>query len=167
MRVSCPGIVDGEFAGRFGSGGTVFVNTMPGLSPPLEIADAPEGTVTFALVMDDYDAIPVCGFNWIHWTACDIRSTSIPEGASHNDPGFTEGCNSWCSALDELTVEEATGYGGPAPPDRPHRYTLTVYALDTELGLERGFRLNELRFAMEGHVLAQSTVIGTYRPSGQ
>lgn len=166
MRLSCPGIVDGMFLDKYGSKGTVFVNGMPGLSVPFEIHDAPEGTVTFAVVLDDYDAIPVCGFDWIHWTVCDLRDTTVEEGASHRDPGFTEGCNSFHSAVGELSVEQATGYGGMAPPDRPHRYTLKAYALDTELGLPRGFMMNDLYFAMQGHVLAHAKVVGTYSPDG-
>ena len=68
----------------------------------------------------------------------------MAEGESHNSPDFTEGCNSWHSVAGENTVEQATGYGGSAPPDKEHRYTLKVYALDTVLDLKRGFRLNEL-----------------------
>lgn len=167
MKVSSPGIVDGRFLDRYGSKGDVQFNGMPGLSVPVEIAEAPEGTVSFALILDDYDAIPVCGFDWVHWTACDIASPSIPEGASHNSPGFTEGCNSWHSIADSLTVEQATGYGGMAPPDKEHRYTLKAFALDCKLGLPQGFLLNELYFAMQGHVLAHATAVGRYSPAGQ
>ncbi len=85
-----------------------------------------------------------------------------PEGAAHNHPAFTEGANCWFSALDELTREQATGYGGPAPPNGMHRYTLKVYALDTVLDLPSGFRLNDLMFAMDGHVLAHCKTIGRY-----
>ena len=39
-----------------------------------------------------------------------------------------------------------------------------VYALDTELGLERGFFLNDLYFAMKGHILAHPETVGKYSP---
>ena len=164
MKLTSPGIVDGAFLDKYGAKGTVFVNGMPGLSVPFEIEDAPEGTVSFAAVMDDYDAVPVCGFDWVHWTLCDLKKPSVAEGESHNDPDFTEGCNSWHSVADDLTVEQATGYGGMAPPDKPHRYTLKVFALDCELGLSDGFRLNELYFGMKGHILAHAEIMGLYSP---
>ncbi len=164
MKVTSSAVVDGWIQDKYGCKGETFVNGMPGLSMPFEIIDEPEGTKSFAVVFDDYDAIPVCGFDWVHWTIADLKRTSVEEGESHNCPDFTEGCNSWHSVAGENSIEQATGYGGPAPPDREHRYTLKVYALDTVLGLKRGFRLNELYFAMQGHVLAHAKLIGLYAP---
>jgi hypothetical protein len=164
MRVESSGIENGCFLDRYGSKGSEYVHGMPSLSVPFEIIDAPAGTKSFAVVLDDYDAVPVCGFNWIHWLVCDLKRTSVKEGESHRSKDFTEGCNSWHSIADDLTVEQATGYGGMAPPDREHRYTLKVYALDCELGLPSGFRMNDLYFAMKGHVLAHADVIGRYSP---
>ncbi|MGN0098527.1 MAG: YbhB/YbcL family Raf kinase inhibitor-like protein [Candidatus Methanomethylophilaceae archaeon] len=164
MKVTSAGIVDGFLLDKYGVKGNMFVNGMPGLSMPFEIEDAPEGTKSFAVVFDDYDAIPVSGFCWIHWIACDLKKTSVKEGESHNSPDFTEGCNSWHGIADRLTREQAVGYGGPAPPNCTHRYTLKVYALDTELGLERGFFLNDLYFAMQGHILAHAETVGKYSP---
>lgn len=46
-------------------------------------------------------------------------------------------------------------YAGPYPPDKDHVYTLTVYALDTELDLEEGYFLNEFRRAVRGHVIEE------------
>ena len=164
MKVSSSAIVDGRIQDRYGVKGDVFVNGMPGLSMPFEISDAPEGTESFAVIFDDYDAVPVCGFCWVHWTISDLRKTSVKEDESHNGPDFTEGCNSWHSVAGENTIEQATGYGGPAPPNCEHRYTFKIYALDTVLDLKRGFRLNELYFAMQGHVLAHAKMVGLYAP---
>lgn len=165
MKVTSKAIVDGVIPDKYGCKGDIFVNGMPGLSLPFDIEGAPEGTQSYAVILDDYDAVPVCGFNWLHWTISDLRRTSVAEGESHNGPDFTEGCNSWHSVASENTVEQATGYGGPAPPDKEHRYTLKVYALDTVLDLKPGFRLNELYFAMQGHVLAHAKLIGRYAPA--
>lgn len=164
MKVFCDGIKDGWIEDRFGCKGDVFVNGMPGLSVPLRFEDCPPSAKSFAVVMDDYDAIAVGGFNWIHWTLCDLKRDHLDEGESHSSKDFVEGCNSWHSMASPNTVEEATGYGGPAPPDKAHRYTVTVFALDTELGLKRGFLMNELYFAMQGHIIAQDTVVGLYGP---
>lgn len=167
MQVSSSAIENGIIADRYGSKGTQFRDGMPSLSIPFEIVGAPEGTRSFAVVFDDYDAVPVCGFDWIHWLVCDLKRASVAEGESGKSGDFTEGCNSWHSIADELTAAQATGYGGPAPPDREHRYTLRVYALDCELGLPRGFMMNDLYFAMQGHVLAHATLVGKYSPKKQ
>ena len=37
-------------------------------------------------------------------------------------------------------------------------YTLTVYALDCELGLSEGYFLNEFRRAVRGHVLDEASL---------
>ncbi len=162
MQVTCDGIHDGWFDDEYGAKGTVQVNGMPGLSPGFSITGAPEGTESFAVIFDDYDAVSAGGFIWIHWLISDLKETTVEKGASHNDPGFTEGSNSWFSALGDLDREQATGYGGPAPPNGTHRYTLKVFALDTVLDLPRGFRMNDLYFAMKGHVLAHCETIGKY-----
>ena len=155
MKVTSSGIEDGFFLDKYGKKGKDRVGGMPSLSIPFKIEDAPEGTVSFAAVLDDYDAIPVCGFD---------KKTEVLEGESRNSTDFTEGRNSWCGVLDRCPIETGTGYGGMAPPDKVHRYTLTVYALDCELGLEKGFPLNELFFAMQGHVLDSAMTIGKYGP---
>ena len=164
MKVISSGIEDGFFLDKYGKKGKDRVGGMPSLSIPFKIEDAPEGTVSFAAVLDDYDAIPVCGFDWIHWILADLKKTEVLEGESRNSTDFTEGRNSWCGVLDKCPVEKGTGYGGMAPPDKVHRYTLTVYALDCELSLEKGFPLNELFFAMQGHVLDSAMIIGKYGP---
>lgn len=164
MRISSPGITEGTFHDRYGAKGAEFLEGMPSFSIPFDIENAPEETVSFAVVFDDYDAVPVCGFNWIHWIICDLKKTSVKEGESRNSGDFTEGCNSWHGIGDTLSRETATGYGGMAPPNGPHRYTLKVYALDCELGLEKGFFLNELMFGIKGHVLAHASLIGIYTP---
>ena len=163
MIVESDGIVSGRFADRYGAKGTEFVGDMPSHSIPFRIRDAPKGTVCFAVVFEDFDAVPVCGFDWIHWTVADLTSEEVPEGESGKGT-LIEGCNSWHGIGGDLTREQASAYGGMAPPDKEHEYTLTVYALDCKTGLGKGFYLNELRRAMKGHVLAHCTVAGTYAP---
>lgn len=163
MIIGSDAIVDGWFDDRFGNRGKEFIHGMPSRSPGFWIEDAPEGTVCFAVVLEDYDAITASGFDWVHWTISDLKQTEVPEGASHHHPPFVEGANSSFSVLGKLDRGQATGYGGMAPPNGEHRYTLTVYALDAELGLKRGFRMNDLYFAMMGHVLDQATIIGRYQ----
>lgn len=118
------------------------------ISPPLTLSEPPEGTRTLALIMDDPDA-PSGIF--VHWVAYDIApTTEIPEDVS--DLG-TSGTNS----------SGSLGYTGPCPPSGIHRYFFRVFALDTELGLDEGASREQVLDAIEGHVLAQGTLMGTYQ----
>lgn len=69
---------------------------------PIEVSGVPEGAKSLALSFVDYDSIPVCGFAWIHWTACGISpdTTLIPENASHSGEfDFVQGSNSCLSQV--------------------------------------------------------------------
>ncbi|MEE9297806.1 MAG: YbhB/YbcL family Raf kinase inhibitor-like protein [Acidimicrobiia bacterium] len=117
------------------------------LSPPLTISGIPTGTVTLALVVDDPDAP---AGTWDHWVAYDVPVVGlIPEGVESLG---TSGSNSW----------GRSGYGGPCPPSGSHRYFFTVYALDARMDLEPGVEKSTLLDAIEGHVLAQATLMGRY-----
>ena len=151
------------FHDRFGKRGSDFSpNGMPSRSIPFSISDAPAGTQSYAVVLDDTDAVTAAGFVWIHWLIADLTATSVPENDSITAQGYTQGANSWASVLGELSIAEACAYGGMTPPNCPHRYDLTVYALDTQLNLPQGFRYNDLHYAMQGHILATASVTGTY-----
>ena len=135
----------------------------PVRSFPLEIEEVPEGAKSLALAFIDFDAIPVGGFCWIHWLACDIdpKTTIVPEDASRTGAlAFVQGANSNRSPMAHGSENPAVfnRYCGPQPPDKTHVYTLAVYALDCTLGLSEGYYLNEFRRAIAGHVLAKATV---------
>ena len=120
------------------------------VSPPLTLDGMPVGTATLTVVMDDPDA-PVG--TWDHWVAYDVAPTDeIPEDATSLG---TSGINSW----------GRTGYGGPCPPDGTHRYFFTVYALDTELGLQPGADKATVLDAIAGHVLDEAVLMGRYSRS--
>jgi hypothetical protein len=124
------------------------------ISPPLEWGDPPGGTQSFALMCDDVDAP---AGTWVHWVLYDLPAGSrglpeaIPPDAELADGG-RHGENSW----------GWLGYGGPCPPGGTHRYFFRLYALDTALGLGAGASKEQLLQAMEGHVLAQAELMGTY-----
>ena len=152
----------GHWMDIYGKRGTQFgKDDMPTYSIPLAIHDAPIETKSYVIIFDDMDAVPVCGFVWIHWLVANLTRTHLEENESSNAQDFLQGVNSRYSH-DNMTREEASVYGGMAPPDKPHRYDLKVYALDTLLPLENGFFYNELRRAMEGHVLAEASLSGIY-----
>ena len=89
----------------------------------------------------------------MHWVIYKIPGdrTSLSEG---NAQGALEGENAF----------GGTGYGGPMPPEGHgvHHYHFKVYALDSELEAEAGLSKARLLEEMEGHVLDEGELIGTY-----
>ena len=116
--------------------------------PPLTVSGTPDGTKSLALIMDDPDAMGAVGKVWVHWVAWNIEPTT---------------------ELENLTAEGMTdfgevGYGGPAPPDKRHTYVFKLYALDSMLDLSSESTKADVEKAMEGHILEQATLTGTYAP---
>jgi Raf kinase inhibitor-like YbhB/YbcL family protein len=123
--------------------------------PPLTIRDVPKGAKSLALIMDDPDAVGAVGKLWVHWVVWNI------------DAGTKEIAE---SSLPQGTVEGTTdfgqvGYGGPAPPDKRHTYIFKLYALNTKLTLQKGATKRQLEDAMQNHIIAQTSLCGTYAPS--
>lgn len=163
MKVTSNAIKNGYFEDKYGKRGNQFSpNGMPTYSIPFEIHDAPAGTQSFAVVLEDKDAITASGFVWIHWLIANLERTQVQENESQSATDYVQGANSWASKLGQFDLAEASAYGGMAPPNCEHRYELMVYALDTKLDLQPGFRFNDLHFAMQGHILAQAVVMGRY-----
>ena len=137
------------------------VDGKPAVSFPIEVDDLPTGTKTIALYMKDFDSVPVCGFVWIHWLAANIDAshTIIPENTSLK-PQFelVQGSNSNASKLLSGETGPKIGYTGPQPPTGIHDYTLTVYALDTKLGLSEGYWLNEFLKKADKHILEKKNI---------
>jgi Raf kinase inhibitor-like YbhB/YbcL family protein len=129
------------------------------VSPSLEWTGAPEGTRSFALVVDDPDAPDPRApkTTWVHWVAYDIPAnvTSLPEGGPL-PAGARSGRNDW----------RVTGFRGPCPPIGRHRYFHKLYALDVVLAELGEPDKAALEAAMKGHVLAQATLVGTYTKAG-
>jgi Raf kinase inhibitor-like YbhB/YbcL family protein len=116
------------------------------VSPPLQLSGVPQGTAGLVLIMEDPDA----GGTFDHWVNFDVAvADSFPEDAGSLG---TAGQTSF----------GRTGYGGPCPPSGTHRYFFTVYALDSDLGLAEGASKEEVLEAMDGHVLAEATLMGRY-----
>ena len=127
-------------------------------APPLAWSDPPAGTKSFALIVDDPDAPDPRApkTTWVHWVLYNLPATAraLPEAARAADlpAGAREGINDW----------QRAGYGGPCPPIGRHRYFHKLYALDTELPDLRQPTKKALERAMQGHVLAEAQLVGTY-----
>jgi Raf kinase inhibitor-like YbhB/YbcL family protein len=114
----------------------------PGVSLPLSWSGEPEGTQSFALIMDDPD-----GRDFNHWLLWDIPASihSLAEGA---EPDGFSGTNDFGKS----------GYGAPCPPEGrgPHIYSFRLFALDVPaLNLKARAHRDDLDKALKKHVLAK------------
>ncbi|WP_340571209.1 YbhB/YbcL family Raf kinase inhibitor-like protein [Staphylococcus aureus] len=139
------------------------INGNPIKSFPFEVIELPEGTKYLAWSLIDYDAIPVCGFAWIHWSVANVsvsgNSISIKVDLSRTKGDYVQGKNSFTSGLlAEDFSEIENHYVGPTPPDKDHQYELTVYALDHSLNLTNGFYLNEFLKEVNQHKIDQTSI---------
>jgi Raf kinase inhibitor-like YbhB/YbcL family protein len=127
------------------------------LSLPLAWSGAPNDTNSFVLIMDDPDAP---AGTWVHWVLFNIpgdattMNAGLPAEAGLPD-GSQQGTNSW----------GRLGYGGPCPPSGVHRYFFKLYALDTSLRLDESATKEDVLAAMEGHILMETELMGTYSAS--
>ena len=124
------------------------------ISPPLEWSDVPSNAVTLALICDDPDA-PMG--TWVHWVYFDIPAgkNGLPQGVDNSDMpaiGGVQGKNSW----------RKNGYGGPCPPGGTHRYFFKLFAVDSELRLAPTSNKAKVLKALEGHVIDEAQLMGTF-----
>lgn len=130
-------------------------------SPPLSWSGVPAEAKELALIMDDPDA--PTPQPWVHWVLYKIPpgTTSLPEGIGT----ATERLASLGGALQGKNSWNKYGYGGPLPPKGHgrHRYYFKLYALDRDLSLPPGTTKERLLAAMQGHILAQGELMGTFQ----
>ena len=126
------------------------------VSPPLAWIEPPAESQSFVLIVDDPDA-PVGVFT--HWVLFNLPpdTRELSEAIPAQDQ-LTSG------ALQGKNDFGRIGYGGPcSPPGRAHRYRFTLYVLDQPLDLKAGASKKQVLDAMEGHILAQGQLTGTYQ----
>lgn len=128
------------------------------ISPGLQWTGAPNGTQSFALIVDDPDAPDPANpkMTWVHWVLYNIPASvsSLPEDFSEQGlpEGILNGLNDW----------KRTGYGGPCPPIGTHRYFHKLYALDVILPDLTNPTKKQLEKAMAGHILKKTELVGLY-----
>src|SRR5665647_295124 len=146
----------------FTAGGSIpakFTCEGADLSPALSWSGAPQGTKSFALIVDDPDAPDPAKpkMVYVHWVLHNIPASaaSLPENATKSGlpAGTVQGTNDWGKQK----------YGGPCPPIGRHRYFFKLYALNSELKGLKAPTKPELLKAMQGHVIGQAELIGTYQ----
>lgn len=123
---------------------------------------------------------PRCDF--VHWVMADIAADVRELAAGSCSDGFVakgktapagpagsrQGLNDftgWFAGNPDM-AGDYLGYDGPYPPfndERMHRYFFRVFALDVAtLELPAPFTAGDVHRAMQGHVLAEASLHGTY-----
>jgi Raf kinase inhibitor-like YbhB/YbcL family protein len=141
---------------------------------PSEIEDVNQAGCTLPSSMPRVD--------FCHWVMVDIPAdvTELATGQCSDGvspkgkqqpvgpPGSRQGLNDYTSFMagNPDMAGQYFGYDGPCPPwndELLHRYVFSIYALDVnQLDLPENFTGPDALKAMQGHVLAQSSLTGTY-----
>lgn len=153
-----PPAVELDFSvGDILDGGTVPVQfTCDGdnLAPEVTIEAIPDGVLTLAMIVDDPDAPTADPF--VHWVVYNNPG---------NSAGFTDGDTAPTYGINDTG---GIGWFGPCPPegDPPHGYVFVLYGLDRELNLDAELDGREVFSAIEGAIVAQSSIAASYeRPA--
>ncbi|POT57864.1 YbhB/YbcL family Raf kinase inhibitor-like protein [Citrobacter amalonaticus] len=127
------------------------------LSPQLNWQNPPTGTKSFAITLFDPDA--PTGSGWWHWTVVNIPAQHHALAAGMDNAklpaGAVQGRNDFGYA----------GFGGACPPagDKAHRYTFTVWALNTaSLPIDSTASGALVGFMLNSHVIAKAELTTTY-----
>lgn len=161
MTLTSPDISDGGtiateqvFKGFGCTGGNV--------SPALTWSGAPSATKSFAVSIHDPDA--PTGSGWWHWVVYNIpaTTTSLPKDAGNIGKDLMPK-----GAIQSRTDFGSGGYGGPCPPpgDKPHRYQITVFAVDVDKlpdAMDDSVSAALVGFDLHFHTLAKATLTGLY-----
>ncbi|MHB0939146.1 MAG: YbhB/YbcL family Raf kinase inhibitor-like protein [Armatimonadota bacterium] len=126
------------------------------VSPSLSWDNVPEKTESLAIICDDPDA-PSGMFS--HWVLYNLpRGTTQILESMPKDEELQDGARQGMNDFKQI------GYGGPCPPHgETHRFIYHVYALDTMLAPVKGITRAQLLMMMDGHILAQGELMGTYQ----
>src|SRR5262245_15913616 len=138
------GIVPQKYAGR------------EGVQPGFTFSNAPDTTVSYAIIFHDLDVSLQGGTNDVlHWIAWNIPASAkgIPEGKLPE--GSVTGKN----------IAGQNSYFGPGAPPGPryHHYVFELYALSANLDLPNTAGRPELLAAMAGKIVAKAAYVGRFR----
>lgn len=127
------------------------------ISPQLSWSGVPKNAKSLAISMYDPDA--PTGSGWWHWLAFNIPVSvnEIASGASLS--AMPEG------VIESRTDYAKTGFGGACPPegDDPHRYIITLHALDVEtLPLDENAPGAMVGYFLGAHGIAKASITATY-----
>jgi Raf kinase inhibitor-like YbhB/YbcL family protein len=129
------------------------------LSPALAWQNAPANTVSFTLIFYDQDELRQRNSaDVVHWLIFNIPATAnaLPEGLGAGAP----------LPAGAVQLVNASGKSDYMPPGMGcctyHHYTFQLYALDASLTLGPDAKRADVEAAMDGHVLAKTTITGRF-----
>ena len=125
------------------------------ISPDLSWRDAPPETKSFVLILHDPDAPRAGGFT--HWVVY-----NIPAGTSHIEENIPQQATVAGLGVQGKNDSGEIGYMGPCPPSGTHRYFARLFAVDRELDLKPGLYHRDVYSEMQGHIVEQAELMGTY-----
>jgi Raf kinase inhibitor-like YbhB/YbcL family protein len=147
MKLSSPDFSDGgNIPERFTCEGK-------DVSPTLTIDGVPKEAKSLLLIVDDPDAP---AGNFTHWLMWNIVPTLTEIVGNKPPPHAVQGVNDFGKSK----------YSGPCPPPGIHRYYFRLYALDTTVALPPKSKRKVVESAINGHVIAQATLMGRYARKG-
>jgi Raf kinase inhibitor-like YbhB/YbcL family protein len=131
------------------------------ISPHLQWDITSPEIKSFALIIEDYDAIALVGYPYVHWNVFNIPADTrqIAEGATLRamPAGSVEGVND----------DGLRKYSGPCPPEGTgtHHYFFALYALNkADLGVNanRSVKRSEFEKQYASAIIQKVEVTGTY-----
>jgi Raf kinase inhibitor-like YbhB/YbcL family protein len=124
-------------------------------SPALQWSGAPAGVGSFALIVEDPDAP---SGNFIHWVVFNLPADAAGiAGDAPRTPGLSDGALQGANGMGRI------GYMGPCPPPgKVHHYHFELFALDSKLDVKPGLDAAGLRAAMQGHIKANTELVGIF-----
>lgn len=131
------------------------------VSPQLAWTITSDQVKSFALVMEDIDAIAIVGYPYVHWNVFNIPAATreIVEGATlHAMPlGSIEGTN----------ADGVPSYAGPCPPDTgTHHYYFALYALNVEtlpVDTSKAIQRSQFEAKYSTNIVAKAEVMGRFK----
>ena len=121
------------------------------VSPAFSWTGVPRNARSLAFILEDPDAP---GGTWTHWTFWNLPAAAkgLEEKADVTEAGALEG----------ITSSGTMGYHGPCPPSGTHRYVARLFALSQPLSLSHGAKVQQIRSAMLGRIVAEAKLTGTF-----
>jgi len=157
FTLTSSGFKDGErLAQKFAGNNKTNPNCVgENISPEFTIANPPEGTKSFALLMFDPEGRPPGGVSHFVAYGIPLSVTSFAEGEmSKPSDKFIGGIG---------TAKQSTYTGPCTPPGAPHHYTFTLIATDLDpKALKEGMTREELIKALDGHAKGATGLVGTF-----
>lgn len=132
-------------------------------SPELRWSNLPSNASQLVVICEDRDTFVPNRVPFLQWVVYCIPATATTLPAAMPAVEVITAPDDLIGAFQAYTAFDTPGYRGPQPPvGTVHRYRFVVFALDSDLGLQRGLSANAVFDAITGHVTGAGEIAGTY-----